>query len=67
MTIESGDYLVFEVEGQMPEAIIRAWHDVWTHFNEDREYVRVFKSDFEEYESDKKARIYIGIKKYMRT
>lgn len=60
--VSSGDYLVFPANGPMPESIINAWHEVWSHFNEYRHYVRTFKTDFEEYDSPTSASIYIGIK-----
>jgi predicted transcriptional regulator YdeE len=63
LDLKSGTYLVFENEGQMPEAIIEAWQDVWSFFsNKECEYTRAYQTDFETYTDDKSVKIYIGIK-----
>ncbi|MCR9191615.1 MAG: GyrI-like domain-containing protein [Gammaproteobacteria bacterium] len=62
MTIQPGNYLVFENEGPMPETVIKTWQEIWAYFNDTSPYQRNFLSDFEFYTSTDKVAIYIGIK-----
>ncbi len=60
--ILSGKYLVFEKEGEMPNAVIELWSEVWNFFeNEGCGYTRNFKTDFEKYIGSSKVEVYIGI------
>ncbi|NWN47458.1 GyrI-like domain-containing protein [Pseudomonas sp. MAFF 301514] len=60
--IEAGRYLVFEARGQMPEAIISTWQQIWTHFQQPGAQARAFVTDFEAYQADDLAWIHIGIR-----
>jgi predicted transcriptional regulator YdeE len=62
ITIKSGTYLVFPANGSMPDAIIDAWKVVWEHFSHTQSYERSYETDFEEYNGQNSAMIYIGIK-----
>lgn len=62
LVIEPGRYLVFEARGQMPDAIIRAWQQVWTYFQQPGAPARAFATDFEAYQAQDLALIYIGIR-----
>ncbi len=62
VTVESGTYLVFPANGQMPGAIIDAWKSVWEFFSENQPYERTFRTDFEQYNGPASAAIYIGVK-----
>ena len=62
VTIEAGDYLVFEGKGEMPQAVIDTWMKIWDYFSgEKNEYQRVYKTDFELYKSETLVEIHIGI------
>jgi predicted transcriptional regulator YdeE len=61
LTILSGDYLVFENQGVMPQAVIEAWKSVWHYFESKKEVTRRFQTDFERYKGTTDIAIYIGI------
>ena len=62
ISINAGTYLVFPANGPMPAAIIDAWKAVWEHFSHNQSYERSYETDFEEYNGQNSAMIYIGIK-----
>lgn len=59
--VQAGEYLVFENSGELPQAVIDTWMQVWTFFEANPEIKRRFATDFELYLSDKDVAIYIGI------
>lgn len=59
--IPAGRYLVFQAEGPVPESIIAAWTNIWTYFQDSREYKRAYSSDFEVYRNANTAEIFIAI------
>ena len=61
LTVQDGKYLVFEANGPMPSAVIQAWTDIWTYFEQHPEIKRSFLSDFEAYVAPEAIKIYIGI------
>ncbi|KAF2407254.1 GyrI-like domain-containing protein [Pseudomonas antarctica] len=61
VVIEPGRYLVFEARGPMPDAIISTWQQVWAYFEQPGVESRAFVTDFELYQADDVALIYIGI------
>lgn len=62
IVIENQRYLVFSKKGEFPEVVMEAWKDVWEYFeNENSEYKRAFKIDFEKYATIDKLDIYISI------
>ena len=63
ITVEKDRYLVFTKQGELPDVVIDAWHDVWNYFSsEECEYERAYNFDFERYEEDEQIEIYISIK-----
>lgn len=62
VTVKSGDYLRFPANGEMPGAIIEAWKSVWEFFSKKQPYVRLYETDFEQYDGPTSAGIYIGVK-----
>lgn len=63
VVIEAGKYLVFSAEGEMPQAVIHGWTDIWNYFSEETsEFKRLYKTDFEFYEGPNTVKIFIGIK-----
>jgi len=62
VTVEAGNYLVFTAKGELPQAIIETWDQVWVYFEDPSiEVKRAFKTDFELYTSQTEAKIYIGV------
>ena len=62
VAVKPGTYLEFPAEGQMPGAIIDAWKSVWEFFSKNQSYERAFETDFEKYNGQTSAAIYIGVK-----
>jgi len=63
VTIPAGDYLLFSKEGDMPQAVIDAWGEIWQYFSDSScSHQRAYTVDFEHYTSDKKVDVYIAIK-----
>jgi predicted transcriptional regulator YdeE len=67
--IEKGKYLVFgktfeEIDDKTRvQAIIGTWGKIWTYFsNENSQYKRAYKTDFEYYKGLHEIEIYISIK-----
>lgn len=61
VTIEAGNYLVFEGQGVMPVTVIETWKRVWDYFAEANKPARKFISDFEVYNGADKVAVYIGV------
>lgn len=62
VTVQTGNYLVFQGTGPMPAAVIETWKRVWAFFEINTEYSRNFTSDFEAYRGFDQVAIYIGLK-----
>lgn len=60
--INSGNYLVFQGKGQMPQIVIETWKHIWDYFTVDRPYQRCFRTDFEEYKNGDEVAIFIGVR-----
>lgn len=67
--IEKGKYLVFNKiykennDDTRVQAIIETWGKIWEYFsNENSQYKRAYKTDFEYYKNSKEIEIYISIK-----
>jgi predicted transcriptional regulator YdeE len=61
VTIQAGNYLVFQGTGPMPATVIATWQQIWAFFETNTEYRRNFISDFEAYSGPDQVTIYIGI------
>jgi predicted transcriptional regulator YdeE len=60
--IQEGSYLKFSKDGDMPEACISLWQDIWSYFESDGcQHVRSYTTDFEKY-TQTGVEIYISIK-----
>ena len=60
--INAGKYLKFEGAGDMPQAVVDLWQEVWGYFSSDGcEHTRAFTTDFELYKNEKEIEIYISI------
>jgi predicted transcriptional regulator YdeE len=61
--IQSGNYLLFEAKGDMPQVVIDTWSKVWEYFESGgSEYQRAYTTDFELYKSQNEIEVYIAIK-----
>lgn len=61
VTIPAGAYLMFNVVGTLPQAIVQTWQQIWDYFSASSRYQRAFTTDFEQYEPQQVS-IYIAIK-----
>ena len=61
VTIQAGNYLVFQGTGPMPATVIETWKQVWAFFETSTEHRRNFISDFESYSGPDQVAIYIGL------
>jgi len=59
--IFAGSYLHFKKQGEMPQAVIEAWQEVWSYFKSNP-IPRAYKSDFECYSTPDTIDIYISLK-----
>ncbi|PMM24812.1 GyrI-like domain-containing protein [Vibrio lentus] len=60
--IEAGKYLTFSAEGELPQAVIDLWGEVWAYFNAaDCPHVRTYTTDFEFYKGETEVEISIAI------
>jgi len=63
INILSGQYLVFEAKGEMPQVVIDTWGKIWTYFsNEEAEYKRTYTTDFEYYKNQNEIEVCIAVK-----
>jgi predicted transcriptional regulator YdeE len=62
LTLPATEYLIFPVEGHMPEALVTAWHLIWEHFPDESDVKRSYTADLEEYNKNcpTKCKIYIA-------
>jgi predicted transcriptional regulator YdeE len=61
--IPDGNYLVFSGAGEMPQAVINLWTEVWQYFGGSHcKHIRAYTTDFELYPSATAVDIYIAIK-----
>lgn len=59
--VTSGDYLVFEDKGPMPEVVVKIWGEVWDYFERHPDVRRAYTTDFEVYGDQESVAIYIAI------
>ncbi len=62
IVIEDQKYLVFSNKGEFPNVVIDTWNQVWEYFaDENSDYKRAYKVDFEKYVTMEEIEIYISI------
>jgi predicted transcriptional regulator YdeE len=61
VTIQAGNYLIFQGTGPMPAVVVETWKRVWEFFETNTDYRRNFISDFEAYSGSDQIAIYIGL------
>jgi len=60
--IKAGTYLVFLVKGELPQAMIDTWKQVWAYFDDPSiDERRAYETDFELYKTSTEAEIFIGV------
>jgi len=63
ISVPSGNYLVFEFQGDMADVAKQAWNDIMDFFEGNKTYSRAFTTDFEIYRKDKpgEVRIFVAV------
>lgn len=62
ITLEEGSYLCFKAKGELPQAVIETWGEIWAYFSDENcQEKRAYKTDFEKYIGQDEAEIYIGV------
>ncbi len=62
VNLAEGKYLCFEANGELPQAIIDTWDEVWAYFSDENcKEKRAYNTDYEYYISQAEANIYIGV------
>ena len=60
--LQAGKYLMFPVSGELPQAIIDTWMQIWAYFEDPSiDERRAYETDFELYKSADEVDIYIGV------
>ncbi len=60
--LQAGKYLMFPVKGELPQAIIDTWMQIWAYFEDPSiDERRAYETDFELYKSADEVEIYIGV------
>ncbi|NOK58852.1 MAG: AraC family transcriptional regulator [Chloroflexi bacterium AL-W] len=59
----TGQYMVFEASGEMPQTVVATWQTIWGYFDERISYRRLYTLDFEWYDQTQsnKVKIYIAV------
>jgi len=62
VNIKAGMYLVFSAKGELPQAIINTWQQVWAYFDDPSiDERRAYETDFELYKTSTETEIFIGV------
>ncbi len=62
VTLAEGNYLCFKTKGELPQAVIDTWGEIWNYFSDENcPDKRVFNTDYELYLNEHEAEIYIGV------
>ncbi|CAA6821013.1 MAG: Unknown protein [uncultured Sulfurovum sp.] len=62
VVLNEGQYLMFPVNGVLPQSIIETWEKVWAYFEDESiDERRAYETDFEKYISANEAQIYISV------
>jgi len=62
VTIQEGRYLKFSAKGELPEAVIQCWEQIWAYFQDPSiDERRAYETDFEVYRSMYEVEVYIGV------
>jgi predicted transcriptional regulator YdeE len=61
--VESGKYVRFSAQGEMPKVVIDLWGEVWNYFAaENCPHQRAYTVDFEQYKNPTDVEVYIAVK-----
>lgn len=62
VTLAEGNYLCFKAKGELPQAVIDTWGEIWAYFaDKNCKEKRAFTADYELYLGESEAEIYIGV------
>lgn len=64
LILPGGKYMIFTAEGQMPQALIETWGQVWEYFTVEGEDERAYTTDYELHDpsNDARVEVYIAVK-----
>lgn len=61
VTVHAGNYLLFRVQGPMPQALIEAWIGIWEYFAKNSRYKRAYVTDVEIHRGNDSVDVYISL------
>ena len=63
-TLVAGRYRMFVAQGQMPQALIETWGQIWNNFTGEGEDERAYTTDYEVHDmnNDTRVEVYIALK-----
>lgn len=62
VTIETGKYLKFSAKGELHQAVMQCWKQIWVYFQDPSiDEKRAYGTDFEVYRSMDEVEVYIGV------
>ena len=59
--IKAGFYLEFSKAGELPQAVIELWQEIWQYFESTSKFKRLYTTDYEVYATKNLVKIYIAI------
>ncbi|MCW8821576.1 MAG: GyrI-like domain-containing protein [Sulfurovum sp.] len=62
VTIKEGKYLKFSAKGELHQAVMKCWEQIWAYFQDPSiDERRAYETDFEVYKSMDEVEVYIGV------
>lgn len=62
VAIETGKYLKFSAKGELHQAVMQCWKQIWAYFQDPSiDEKRAYGTDFEVYRSMDEVEVYIGV------
>lgn len=61
IALPAGKYLVFSKTGEMPQAVIDVWGEIWGYFGDESPYQRAYTVDFECYTGPDSVDVYVAV------
>lgn len=60
--IPPGEYLIFSVQGKIPNIVVYTWNYIKQYFTNNTTYDRAFKMDFELYKPEDQVDLYVSVR-----
>ena len=61
VTVEDGEYLVWEAEGELEDIVPETWEEIWAYFEDNPSYVRAYRTDFERFIEGTQLQVYVSV------